>query len=177
VIGSAGSEEKVKYLLRDIGVDCAFNYKTQDSRVELSKAASGGVDLFFDLVGGETFDIALEKIKNEGQIVTIGNISQSGTAPYVMKNWPMFIFKALKMNGFTVFNHLDKLPLLWKEIGPLVAEGKFKSQQLTIVKGVENTSTVYVDYLNGKYFGKVVIEVAALQEECRRTQSFFPCSE
>lgn len=165
VIGSAGSEEKVQYLLRDIGVDYAFNYKTQDSRVELSKAAPQGVDVYFDLVGGETFDVAIEKLKNHGQIVTIGNISQSGATPYVMKNWSMFIFKALKMNGFTVFHHLDSFPRLWKEIGPLVAEGKFKSQQLTVVKGLEKTPEVYTDYLNGKYFGKVVIEVAALQEE------------
>ncbi|GJJ69425.1 hypothetical protein EMPS_01771 [Entomortierella parvispora] len=165
VIGSAGSEEKIQYLLRDIGVDYAFNYKTQDSRAELYKAASEGVDIYFDLVGGETLDIAIEKLKSEGQIITIGNISQSGAAPYVMKNWSQFIFKSLRMNGFTVFKHLDKFPRLWKEIGPLVAEGKFKSQQLTIVKGVERTSSVYQDYLDGKYFGKVVIEVAALQEE------------
>ncbi|KAG0054182.1 hypothetical protein BGZ83_011792 [Gryganskiella cystojenkinii] len=165
VIGSAGSEEKIQYLLRDVGVDYAFNYKTQDSRVEITKAAPQGVDVYFDLVGGETFDIALEKLVNKGQIIAIGNISQSGKTPYIMKNWSLFIFKTLQMTGFTVFNHLDNFPRLWKEIGPLVAEGKFKNQQLTIVKGIEKTPEVYADYLDGKYFGKVVVEVASLKED------------
>ncbi|KAF9946138.1 hypothetical protein BGZ70_003387, partial [Mortierella alpina] len=75
VIGSAGSDDKIQYLLKDIGLDAAFNYKTQDPRAQLDAAAPGGIDVYFDLVGGETLDVALEKLKDRGQVLAVGNLS------------------------------------------------------------------------------------------------------
>lgn len=163
VIGSAGSDDKVQYLLKDIGVDAAFNYKTQDTRVELSKIAKNGLDIYFDLVSGETFDIALEQLKVNGQVVALGNISEVGAkTPYVTKNLGLIIRKALTVNGFTAYHHLDKFPLLWKTIGPLIENGEIPAQQETVVKGLDNAAQSFVDYLNGKYHGKVFVEIATL---------------
>jgi len=163
VIGSAGSDDKVQYLLKDIGVDAAFNYKTQDSSVELSKISEDGLDIYFDLVGGETLDIALEKLKVNGQVVAIGNITELGAkTPYVTKNLGLIIRKALTVNGFSAYHHLDKFPLLWKSIGPLVEKGEIPAQQETVVKGLDNAAQSFVDYLDGKYHGKVYVEVATL---------------
>ncbi|KAF8936628.1 NADP-dependent oxidoreductase [Dissophora ornata] len=163
VIGSAGSDEKVQYLLNDLGFDAAFNYKTKDTRVELDAAAPNGIEIYFDLVGGETLDIALEKLKTKGQVVAIGSISAVGAkTPYLTKNLGLIVRKALTINGFTAFHHMDKFPKLWNEFGPLIANGEIKSQKTTIVKGVENAGKAFADYLSGSYHGKVVVEVASL---------------
>ncbi|GJJ69511.1 hypothetical protein EMPS_01857 [Entomortierella parvispora] len=163
VIGSAGSDEKIQYLLKDIGIDAAFNYKTQDASVELSKISKDGIDIYFDLVGGEQFDIALEKLKPHGQVVAIGNISESNAkTPYVTKNLGFIIRKALTINGFTAYHHFDKVPLLWKTIGPLVENGEIPAQKEVVIKGIDNAPQSFVDYLNGKYHGKVYVEVATL---------------
>ncbi|KAG0324746.1 hypothetical protein BGZ99_001466 [Dissophora globulifera] len=163
VIGSAGSDEKVNYLLNDLGFDAAFNYKTKDSRAEIDAAAPQGIEIFFDLVGGETLDIGLEKLKVNGQVVSIGNISTTtAKTPYVTKNLNLIIGKALTVNGFGVFHHLDKFPQLWKEFSPLIASGEIKTQQHTVVKGLENAGQAFADYLDGKFHGKVIVEVATV---------------
>ncbi|KAG0040140.1 hypothetical protein BGZ83_002643 [Gryganskiella cystojenkinii] len=163
VIGSAGSDEKVNYLLKTIGVDAAFNYKAQDTRAELSKISKDGLDIYFDLVGGETFDIALEQLKPTGQVVALGAISASNAkTPYLTKNLSLIIGKALTVNGFTAYHHLDKFPLLWQKFAPLIENGEIPAQQETVIKGLENAPKSFVDYLDGKYHGKVYVEVASL---------------
>ncbi|KAF9348970.1 hypothetical protein BGX26_012679 [Mortierella sp. AD094] len=160
VIGSAGSDEKVKYLLEDLKLDAAFNYKKNLAQ-ELHAAAPNGIDLYIDLVGNETLDVALGEMNLFGQVLAIGNISNMQGASYVMKNLGDIINKSLVVQGFVVFNYLDKFPQLWKTIGPLLESGEVKSQE-TVIEGVENAPEAFVDYLNSKYFGKVVVQVAKL---------------
>ncbi|KAF9343983.1 hypothetical protein BGX26_004950 [Mortierella sp. AD094] len=163
VIGSAGSDDKVEYFLKDLGLDSAINYKTKDLRSELDAVAPKGIDIYFDLVGGETFDIALEKLKSHGQVVAIGNFSTpGGKNPYVTKNLSLIIAKALTINGFNAFPHFHKFPQFWEEYVPLVANGEIKSQKQTVIKGAENAPQAFADYLDGKYHGKVIVEVANL---------------
>lgn len=163
VIGSAGTDEKVDYLLKDIGVDAAFNYKTKDMRAELDAAAPKGIDIYFDQVAGETLDIALEKLKPNGQVVAIGSISVAGgKTTYAMKNMHLIISKNLTINGFTAFFHLDKFPQFWKEFEPLVANGEIKGQKKTLIEGVERFGEAFEGFLAGKYHGKVIVKVADL---------------
>ncbi|KAF9332140.1 hypothetical protein BG006_004984 [Podila minutissima] len=116
MVGCAGSDDKVQYFLENIGLDACFNYKTQDARAELAKAAPQGLDIHIDLVGNETLDIALEKIKDNGLVVVVGNFeSAAGKAEYVFKNMMQIIFKALRVEGFAVFQHLHRYP----DFGPM----------------------------------------------------------
>ncbi|KAK3820237.1 MAG: hypothetical protein J3Q66DRAFT_368243 [Benniella sp.] len=163
VIGSAGSEQKVQYLLKDLGLDAAFNYKTQDMRSELKKLAPSGLDVYVDNVGGETLDIAMEHLKDKTHILVIGNLAVANPkTPYLPKNWGMVIQKSLTLHGLTAFHHLDMFPQLWEEVGPLVERGEWKSQQSTVVEGLETAPKTFVDYLFGKYHGKVLIKVSDL---------------
>ncbi|KAF9937250.1 hypothetical protein BGZ65_001637 [Modicella reniformis] len=164
VIGSAGSDDKVQYLLNDLHLDAAFNYKTQDMRTELQRLApSGRLDVYVDTVGGETLDIAMEHLKDKSHILVIGNMAEANSkTPYVPKNWKMVISKSLTLHGFTAFHHFDKFPQLWEEIGPLIESGKWKSQKNTVEEGLESAPKTFVDYLRGKYHGKVMIKVSDL---------------
>ncbi|KAF9291325.1 hypothetical protein BGZ68_004413 [Mortierella alpina] len=163
VIGSAGSDDKVQYLLKDIGLDAAFNYKTQDTRAQLDAAAPDGIDIYFDLVGGETLDIALEKLKNSGKVIAVGNLSVvNGKTPYLTKNLHLIVLKALTINGFSTFPHYQKFPEFWRKFVPLVASGEFKTQKPTVIQGLENAGQAYADYFDGKYKGKVAVQVSAV---------------
>ncbi|KAF9178613.1 hypothetical protein BGZ49_005301, partial [Haplosporangium sp. Z 27] len=163
VIGSAGSDEKVDYIVKELGFDVGINYKTKDLNSELSAAAPNGIDIYFDLVGGETLDIAFNKLKQSGQAVIVGNTSEFGAdGPYTFKNFREITVKGLSVNGFTAFHHLHKFTQFWDEFKPLVADGTIKTQKQTVVKGLENAPQAFVDYLAGKYHGKVVIQVGDL---------------
>ncbi|KAG0085790.1 hypothetical protein BGZ93_010473 [Podila epicladia] len=162
VVGSAGSDDKVQYLLENIGLDAGFNYKTQDARAELAKAAPQGLDIYIDLVGNEMLDIALEKINDNGLVVAVGNFeSAAGKAEYVFKNMMQIIFKALRVQGFAVFQHLHRYSDFWADVKPRVENGQIRVQD-TIVVGLEKIAEVFVDYMNGKYTGKVIIQVNSL---------------
>ena len=116
MIGSAGSDDKVDYLINTIGIDAAFNYKTQNTREQLSKIAKDGLDIYFDLVGGKVFDIALEKLKPHGQIMTLGNMAESSAkVPYTIKNMALLIRKSASIHGLSAFHHLNKFSLLWEK--------------------------------------------------------------
>lgn len=154
VVGSAGSDHKVQYLLENIGLDAGFNYKTQDARAELAKAAPQGLDIYIDLVGNETLDIALEKIRDNELVVAVGNFGSAvGKAEYVFKNMMQIIFKALSVQGFAVFQHLHRYPDILADVR-LRAESRQIKVQDTIMVGLEKIAEVYVDYLNGMYTGK-----------------------
>ncbi|KAG0250600.1 hypothetical protein BG011_008215 [Mortierella polycephala] len=163
VIGSAGSDTKVNYLVQELGLDAAINYKTQDTAAQLSTLAPDGIDIYFDLVGGEVLDIAFEKLKVKGQVVAIGNIAVvNSKTPYSNKNLHLIITKALTINGFTAFHHMHRFPDLWREFEPLIARGEIKSQNHTLIEGVKHAGQAFGDYMDGKYHGKVIVQVATL---------------
>src|SRR5207245_10111201 len=77
VVGIAGSDEKVRYLVDQLGLDAAFNYRTAASLEDaLKKHCPDGIDIFFDLVGGKLLDAALPQMKRGGRIPSAGMVSQ-----------------------------------------------------------------------------------------------------
>ncbi len=75
VIGSAGSDEKVKFLKEECGFDAAFNYKEGRIGEELKQAAPEGIDVYFDNVGAATLEAALSALRVHGRIIACGSIS------------------------------------------------------------------------------------------------------
>lgn len=112
-------------------------------------------------MGGETLDIVLELIKPFGEIVTLSNISVTNSkTPYLAKNLSLGISKGLTIKGHSVFHHLEKFPLFWEKFRPSVERGEIPVQNETVVRQVENAPGAFIDYINGKYHGKVFIEIA-----------------
>ena len=78
VVGSVGSQEKVKWLLDQAGIDYAFNYKEvgeNNISSELRKACPNGINIYFDNVGGKHLEAAIDNMKVFGRIVLCGMIS------------------------------------------------------------------------------------------------------
>lgn len=72
---------QVKHVKEQCGFDECFNYKTQDAKAELEKFAPKGIDIYWDNVGGEMLDLALELMRPKGRIVCCGQISQYNLKP------------------------------------------------------------------------------------------------
>lgn len=75
VIGSAGSDDKVKLLVEEYGFDAAFNYKDGKVSEQLRAAAPDGVDVYFDNVGGDHLEAAIGSLNQGGRIAVCGMIS------------------------------------------------------------------------------------------------------
>ncbi|KAF9177841.1 hypothetical protein BGZ51_000550 [Haplosporangium sp. Z 767] len=164
VIGSAGTDEKVSYLVEKQNFDGAFNYKTENAREALTRLAPKGVDYYYDTVGGEILDMMLEFINERGKILSVGMISQeNGKEAYPIRNLKVIARKGVSILGFIYWHHLQYFENgeLDATIRPLL-ERKEINYREEVFDGIENTPKHFVNMLDGKYAGKVVIKIADL---------------
>ncbi len=160
VIGSAGSEAKVKWLREECGIDHAFNYKSGPVREQLEQAAPDGIDVYFDNVGGESLEAALAVLRIRGRIVACGGIS--GYNEDKPKPGPANLFnmttKRLTMKGMIVGDWLDRQAEFENEVGGYFRAGKLKNQE-TVVEGIDQAVGAFIGLFAGKNMGKMVVKL------------------
>jgi NADPH-dependent curcumin reductase CurA len=169
VIGSAGSKEKVNWLINNAGVDYAFNYKElrdENISTELRKAylqsssEEEGIDLYFDNVGGKHLEAALDNMKTFGRIVLCGMISgYNAISPMPgPSNIFLAITKRLRLQGFIVRDHYDMRNQFLHDMTKWVKEEKVKWKE-TIFEGLENAPKAFIALFNGENFGKILVKI------------------
>ena len=161
VIASTGSDEKVEWLKNELGVDNAFNYKKVDNLVlHLKSLAPEGYDLYFDNVGGDFLEAAIFRMKNFGKIVICGRISQmSATTPGEgIKNMAHVLVKRLTIKGFLIFDHINDRKDFEDNMKKWISNKQIKWKE-TIVEGIENSPQAFLDLLNGKNIGKMLVKI------------------
>ncbi|KAF4618892.1 hypothetical protein D9613_009804 [Agrocybe pediades] len=158
VIGSAGSDEKVLFM-KEIGADVAFNYKTTSTKEVLAK--EGPIDIYWDNVGGETLDAALEAMAVNGRIIVCGMISMFANSDAAgIKNLGQVIAKSITINGSAVNRLEDKHRAdFGREMPALVASGEIKHKE-HVWNGLENFGNALLAVLKGTNKAKAIIHVA-----------------
>ncbi|KAK4222426.1 hypothetical protein QBC38DRAFT_82035 [Podospora fimiseda] len=164
VIGSVGSDDKLDFVLKELEFDGAFNYKKENAKDALKRLAPDGIDIYYENVGGDQLEAAIDALNNWGRIVACGMISQYNLTPEERtgpKNIFQVVSKRLEMRGFIVSDagfgdkyaqdHQQKLQK-W------LAEGSVKAK-LSITEGIDNAAEGLVGLLEGKNFGKAVLKI------------------
>ena len=161
VVASAGSPEKIAWLTEEAGVDEAFDYKTVGSVVRaLAQAAPGGVDVYFDNVGGDHLEAALHVMNPFGRIVACGSISTYNATepPCGPGNLFHVVTKRLLMQGFIVSDHYDHFPAFAREMAGWLASGRVKWKE-TVVEGLANAPDAFIGLFSGANLGKMVVRL------------------
>jgi NADPH-dependent curcumin reductase CurA len=160
VIGSAGSDEKVKLLVEEYGFDAAFNYENGSVSEQLREAAPDGIDVYFDNVGGDHLEAAIGSLNEGGRIVICGMISvYNNTEPAPgPRNLARLIQTRGRIEGFLVGDHYDLQSQFVQEVGPWVASGALKYRE-TIVEGIENNLEAFLGVLRGDNTGKMIVKL------------------
>ncbi|EMD34313.1 hypothetical protein CERSUDRAFT_117192 [Gelatoporia subvermispora B] len=158
VIASAGSDEKVAFV-SSLGADAAFNYKTTNTSKVLQM--EGPINIYWDNVGGETLEAAIEAAQPVSRFIECGMISQYNTkTPYPVKNITSIVSKQLRIYGFLVFSmHGKYREQFYAEMPRRVASGEIKYQE-DIVRGLDKVGEAILDVQTGRNKGKKVIIVA-----------------
>jgi NADPH-dependent curcumin reductase CurA len=161
VVGSAGSAEKVRFLLEELGFDAAFNYKDAPVAEQLRAAAPEGIDVYFDNVGGDHLEAAIDSLNVHGRIAVCGMISQyNATEPTpAPRNLSQIIAKRSTMRGMLVSDHLDLQRQFLTEVAPLVRDGRLR-YPATVVDGIRNAPQAFLDMLGGANTGKMLVRLA-----------------
>ncbi|KAF9436796.1 hypothetical protein BGZ76_002980 [Entomortierella beljakovae] len=163
VVGTAGSSEKVKYLIDTLKFDAAFNYKDGNILESLRAAAPEGIDIYYDNVGGEILDAALEALNRFGRIVISGLISgYNTTTPYGYNNLLSVVTKSLKIQGYVVNEFSEELRQTFvRDVKSWLLNDEITYKE-DITEGVEHTPEALLGLLQGKNFGKAVVKVSDL---------------
>ncbi|MFF8604834.1 NADP-dependent oxidoreductase [Streptomyces sp. NPDC015346] len=160
VIGSAGSDDKVKLLVEEYGFDAAFNYKNGPVRDQLREAAPDGIDVYFDNVGGDHLEAAISSLNVHGRATICGMIAQYNDTEPVPgpRNMAMIIGKRLRLQGVLVGDHYDLQPRFVEEVGGWLRSGELKYGE-TFVEGIENGVEAFLGLLRGENTGKMIVSV------------------
>ena len=159
VVATAGSDEKCDWL-RSVGVDHAINYKAGDLLGAVKAAAPKGIDVYFDNVGGEHLEVAIEVARQGARFAECGMISgYNATEPTPgPRNIIMVVGKSLKIQGFIVSNYGHLREAFAADMGGWIASGQMKWQE-TIHDGIESAPDAFVGLFTGGNTGKMLVRL------------------
>jgi NADPH-dependent curcumin reductase CurA len=170
VIGSAGSDAKVSYLLDELGLDAAFNYNAGPLSELLRAAAPDGIDVYFDNVGGDHLEAAIGALRRGGRVAMCGAISEYGASRPAPGPSNLFLTVAndLTLRGFRGSSHVDRTGEMTRAIGAWMRDGLIRCRQ-TVVDGLEHAPEALARLLRGDTTGKTVVRIAAASPRAIRT--------
>lgn len=165
VIGIAGGDDKIKWLIDELGFDAALNYKDPDFKAKFKEATKDHIDVFFDNVGGEILDLALGQAKPFSRFVLCGGISQyNATDVKGPKNIMSVISMRIKMQGFIVFDFIKEYASARKDLAEWLNAGKIKRKETIIKGGLKSAEEALVGLFKGVNTGKLIVEIKNPQE-------------
>lgn len=161
VVGLAGSDEKCRWLVDELGFDAAINYKTEPVLASLKKHCPKGIDIYFENVGGEILDAVLSLINNFARIPLCGLISMYNATervpgPY---NFVNLLTRRVRLEGFVVIDYMTRAQEAISELAKWYMQGKLK-YRVDEVAGLENAPKAVNKLFDGTNQGKLILKVS-----------------
>lgn len=169
VVGSCGSDEKVRWLLDELKVDHAFNYRKlgeDNISSELKRACPNGINLYFDNVGGKHLEAAIDNMNTFGRIVLCGTTSQYNADPSATNsssgpsNLSLAVSHRLSLKGFIWSDHDDILNEFNASMSKWINKGGIKWKE-NIFEGLENAPKAFVNLFKGGSLGKTLVKIGS----------------
>jgi NADPH2:quinone reductase len=163
VVGFAGSDEKVTFLEDDLGFDAGINYKqTEDYRAALDDAAPGGVDAYFDNVGGPITDAVFQRLNVDARVAICGQISlyNATEIPTGPRKLPALIESRAKVEGFLVNDFQARFEAATRQLAAWVNDGTIEYRE-TVTEGLENAPDAFLGLFEGDNIGKQLVAIDA----------------
>ena len=159
-VGIAGGVDKCRWLLEEARLDAAIDYKNENVGARLAELCPDGVDVYFDNVGGDMLETVMNHMAQGGRIASCGAIStyNQGMRRSGPSNMFQIIEKRLTIQGFVMFDHMDRVPAASADLGQWVAEGEI-AFQTDIQDGFDNIPTTFLRLFSGANQGKQLLKV------------------
>ncbi|MGB7206162.1 MAG: NADP-dependent oxidoreductase, partial [Anderseniella sp.] len=160
-VGIAGGPDKCAALKSQFGYDEAVDYKHGWLTDDLKAACPDGIDVDFENVGGDILDSVLPLMNFKGRIAICGLISAyNATAPVPGPyNFRSILVNRLRVQGFIVFDFLDKYPEAYKQLGTWYKEGKLRFREDVREGGLDAFPQTLRMLFRSENFGKLILKV------------------
>jgi NADPH-dependent curcumin reductase CurA len=166
VVGVAGGPEKCGYVVKELGFDACVDHHSPTFAKDLAAACADGIDVYFENVGGAVFDAVLKLLNTGARIPVCGLIAHYNDTK--LPDGPdrlglltrTLLTKRIRMQGFIIFaDYGHRLPEFLEQMTGWVKAGKIKVVE-DVVVGLENAPAAFIGQLEGKNFGKLVVEIS-----------------
>ena len=144
----------------DCGLDEVIDYKNSNVADELKTKAKNGIDLFFDNVGGEILESALNHINLNAKVLLCGGISgYNSTEPLPgPRNLMNLVIRRAKIEGFLVMDYLPNSQKALEQLEEYLVNNQLKHQE-DILTGIENCPDALNRLFTGQNIGKQLVEI------------------
>jgi len=160
-VGVAGSGEKCRLLVDELGFDTAVNYKDAGFRDAFKAATPARIDVYFDNTGGDILGSALFRMSTHGRIVCCGVVSQYDTAnpaPGPRGIPGLLVNNRVRMEGFLVFDYLERYEEAREQLTAWIKSGQL-TPKVTEFQGLEAAPRAFVELLGGATVGTTIVRV------------------
>jgi NADPH-dependent curcumin reductase CurA len=164
VVGIAGGKAKCELLTGEFGFDAAVDYKAGNVYQALMSATQGGIDVYFDNVGGEIFEACLFNMKQGGRIIACGAVSAYDADPtravQGVRGVPAwFISRRLSLRGFIVSDFYAERDRALVNLKSWVERHQLKVRE-DIIEGIDSFPAALIGLLAGENIGKRMVKVS-----------------
>jgi NADPH-dependent curcumin reductase CurA len=171
VVGLAGSDEKITFLVKELGFDAALNYKTErDLRESLTSQCPDGVDIYIDNVGGPIADLMLALMNDWARWVVVGHLADYEKPldqHFGVRAQGHVLARRMRMQGFIVHDYAAQFPIARRRIRQWVHEGRLRYREY-IAEGLRSAPRTFIEMLNGANLGKTLVRVGPYVESVPR---------
>ena len=165
-VGIAGSNEKIRFITRELGFDTGFNYKeTSDYEGRLRELCPNGIDIYFDNVGGPISDAVMRLLNTRARVSVSGQISQfNSNEPDVGPRWfGQLVVRQAKVEGFLVQHFADRFDEALRQLSIWLREKRLRYRE-DVVEGLEHAPAAFIGMLEGHNLGKQLVKVEGREE-------------
>jgi NADPH-dependent curcumin reductase CurA len=160
VVGIAGSEDKVRHAVGRLGYHAAVSHRGPQPLDEaLAAACPDGIDVYFDNVGGAVLEAVLPLLRPQARLAMCGAISRYDGDSVAQPDLSRLMGSGVTATWFSVHHHLPRLPEVSASIGRLLDGGELTYVE-SVVDGIENAPSAFLQALHGAHLGKVLVRLA-----------------
>ena len=160
VVGIAGGSEKCQWLVSELGFDAAIDYKSEDTEQRVSELCPDGLDVYFDNVGGDVLDIALNNLADRARVVICGGISRYNVSGPIAgpANYFNLVYRRARMEGFIVLDYAKRFPEAAEILLQHLDSGALRHRE-TVLQGFEQLPQALMNLFCGVNIGKQLVAV------------------
>ncbi len=160
VIGIAGSDEKCQFAIDELGYDYCINRKTEDVAEKLDRYCPNGIDIYFDLVGGQTLHLASERLAIGARVILCGLVAEYNNTERMAGPAPaLWIKSRATVFGLVVYDFESKRNEFIDACAPLVSNGQLKMKE-DVSHGLSLAPIAFSRLMRGENMGKTLVKVA-----------------
>jgi NADPH-dependent curcumin reductase CurA len=160
VVGIAGGADKCRYVESELGFDACIDHRSIDLGAALDRACPGGIDVYWENVGGAVQRAVFPRLNDFGRMVMCGMVSEYNDAELQPgPNLMAAVRKRLKIQGFIVSDQWQRFGEYRAMAAPLLRSGELKYRE-DIVDGLDRAPEAFIGLLEGRNFGKLLVKLS-----------------